>query len=56
MRGNERVQDRMFSYVPLEQRVPQDRPLRAVRKLTDAVLRTLSPKFDALYADARLYK
>ena len=42
----------MFSYVSLEQRVPQDHPLRAVRKLTDAVLRTLSPEFDALYADS----
>jgi hypothetical protein len=41
----------MFSYVSLEQRVPQDHPLRAVRKLTDTVLRTLSPEFDALYAD-----
>ena len=28
----------MFSYVSLEQRVPQDHPLRAVRKLTDQVL------------------
>ncbi len=42
----------MFSYVSLEQRVPQDHPLRAVRKLTDAVLRTLSLEFDALYADS----
>jgi hypothetical protein len=50
MRGDERVQDGMFSYVSLEQRVPQDHPLRAVRKLTDAVLQTLSPEFDALYA------
>ncbi len=33
MRGDERVQDGMFSYVSLEQRVPQDHPLRAVRKL-----------------------
>ena len=32
MRGDERVQDGMFSYVSLEQRVPQDHPLRAVRK------------------------
>jgi transposase len=40
----------MFSYVSLEQRVPADHPLRAVRKLTDAVLGTLSPEFDALYA------
>jgi transposase len=41
MRGDERVQDGMFSYVSLEQRVPQDHPLRAVRKLTDAVLGTV---------------
>jgi transposase len=52
MRGDERDQDGMFSYISLEQRVPQDHPLRAVRKLTDAVLRTLSPEFDALYADS----
>jgi hypothetical protein len=50
MRGDERTQDGMFSYVSLEQRVPADHPLRAVRKLTDAVLGTLSPEFDALYA------
>jgi hypothetical protein len=42
MRGDERIQDGMFSYVSLEQRVPQDHPLRAVRKLTDTVLRTLT--------------
>lgn len=52
MRGEERVQDGMFSYVSLEQRVPQDDPLRAVRKLTDTVLQTLSPGLDALYADS----
>ena len=52
MRGDERVQDGMFSYVSLEQRVPVDHPLRAVRKLTDAVLASLSREFDALYADS----
>jgi transposase len=41
----------MFSCVSLEQRVPQDHPLRAVPKLTDTVLRTPSPELDALYAD-----
>jgi len=50
MRGDERIQDGIFSYVSLEQQVPADHPLRAVRKLTDAVLGTLSPEFDALYA------
>ena len=41
----------MFSYVSLEQRVPQDHPLRAIRRLTDEVLRSLSAEFDALYSD-----
>ena len=31
MRGDERTQDGMFSYVSLEERVRQDHPLRAVR-------------------------
>jgi transposase len=52
MRGDERVQDGMFSYVSLEQRVPSDHPLREVRKLTDTVLRSLSRELDALYADS----
>lgn len=52
MRGDERVQEGMFRYVSLEQRVPQDHPLRAVHKLTDVALRTLSPESDALYADS----
>ena len=51
MRGDERVQDGMFSYVSLERRVPQDHPLRAIRKLTDEVLRSMSEEFDALYSD-----
>jgi transposase len=49
MRGDERVQDGMFSYVSLEQRVPVDHPLRGIRKLTDVVLASLSPEFDQLY-------
>ena len=40
----------MLSYVSLEQRVPSDHPLRAVRKLTDAVLQSLSGEFDELYS------
>src|ERR1700687_1221809 len=50
MRGDERVQDGMFSCVTLEQRVPQDHPLRAIRKLTDTVLQSLSAEFDRLYS------
>jgi hypothetical protein len=43
MRGDERVQDGMFSYVSLEQRVPSDHPLREVRRVTDTVLRQAEP-------------
>jgi hypothetical protein len=38
MRGDERVQDGMFSNVTLEQRVPREHPLREIRQLTDEVL------------------
>lgn len=50
MRGDEQVQEGMFSYVTLEQRVPQDHPLREIRRLTDVVLRSLSGEFDSLYS------
>jgi transposase len=50
MRGDERVQDAMFSCVTLQQRVPQDHPLREIRKLADTVLGSLSAEFDALYS------
>jgi len=52
MRGDEQIQEGMFSYFSLEQRVSQDHPLRAVRQSTDTVLRKLSPEFDALYLDS----
>jgi transposase len=50
MRGDERLQGGMFSYVTLEQRVPQDHPLREIRRLTDVVLGSLSAAFDELYS------
>jgi transposase len=49
MRGDERVQDSMFSYLTLEQRVPADHPLRAIRALTDGVLQSLDGEFDKRY-------
>src|ERR1700686_1446452 len=50
MRGDERVQDSMFSYLTLEQRVPEDHPLREIRTLPDGVLQSLDAEFDKLYA------
>ena len=40
----------MFSYVTLEQRVPQGHPLRDVRRIADVVLKSLSQEFDSLYS------
>jgi len=51
MRGNDdQLQAGMFSYVPLESRIPQDHPLRGVRELADQVLREMSQEFDGLYS------
>ncbi len=54
MRGDERLQGGMFSYVTLEQPVPQDHPLREIRRLTDVVLISLSAVFDQMYSRASL--
>ncbi len=50
MRGDDRQQAAMFSYISPEARVPQDHPLRAIRVLVDEVLAELSPRFETLYA------
>ncbi len=50
MRGQDARQAQMFSYVSLEERIPADHPLRAIRAITDKALRSLSPLFNQLYA------
>ena len=50
MRGQDTQQPAMFSYVLLEDRIPADHPLRAMRKMVDEALRDLSPLFCKLYA------
>lgn len=40
----------MFSYVSPENRVPHDHPLRAVREITDRILRRLSGRFAEMYS------
>ena len=50
MRGDDQQQSGMFSYVSLEERVPQDHPLRAVRKCVDEILRAMAKDFEGLYA------
>lgn len=51
MRGSDEQTSDMFSYVVPEHRVRQDHPLRAIRRMTDEVLVTLSPRFDRMYSD-----
>lgn len=51
MRGNEEQQDGVFSYVSLEQRVPSEHPLRAIRKMVDEGLREMSAHLDTLYSN-----
>jgi hypothetical protein len=50
MRGPDAQQAAMFNYVGLEERIPADHPLRAIRTMADRALRGLSPLFTKLYA------
>src|SRR6201997_4564442 len=51
MRGIDHQQSDMFSYFSPEQRVRKDHPLRAVRGMTDEILNSMSPLFDAMYSE-----
>jgi transposase len=50
MRGDDPRHDAMFSYITPEERVRADHPLRPIRRMTDAALQALSPRFDRLYS------
>ncbi|HEX2462937.1 MAG TPA: IS5 family transposase [Vicinamibacterales bacterium] len=49
MRGADEQPGSMFSYISLDERVPQDHPLRTIRRITDRALERLSPRFGTLY-------
>jgi transposase len=53
MRGEDKLQADMFSYLSPESRVRRDHPLRAIRAMADQALDQLSPLFDAQYATTR---
>lgn len=50
MRGRDDQWDGLFSYVRLEKRIPEDHPLRPIRKLVDDVLAVMNGRFEALYS------
>jgi transposase len=50
MRGSQKQLDSLFSYVPLEKRIPKSHPLRPIRKMVDEALKKMSNKFSELYS------
>jgi transposase len=51
MRGIQETQQAMYSYVSQEDRIPEDHPLRVIRKMVDPLFKEMSPRFAALYSD-----
>src|ERR1700693_4622904 len=51
MRGDDKQQEGMFSYISPDKRVPVDHPLRPIRKMVDEILKEMSPQFAKLYSE-----
>ena len=51
MRGRDKSQSGLFSYVSLEDRIPSGHPLRRIRKYVDAALESLCEEFEELYSE-----
>lgn len=50
MRGSDDQSGSLFSYVSLEERIPERHPLRKIREVVNAALVTLDDDFERLYA------
>jgi len=50
MRGDDVQQEAMFSYLSPDARVPQDHPLRPIRKMVNQALGELDGEFQSMYA------
>jgi transposase len=50
MRGSDRQQADMYSYISPEERVREDHPLRAIRAMADEALKNMSERFEGMYA------
>jgi transposase len=50
MRGEDEQQQAMYSYISPEQRVPQDHPLRPIRRMVNQALKEISPALGGLYS------
>jgi transposase len=49
MRGENQEQDRVFSYISADARVPADHPLRPIRKMVSVALDNMSEAFQRMY-------
>ena len=55
MRGSDERTGELFSYIDIEERVPENHPLRLIRRIVNEVLAALDGEFAKLYAeDGRL--
>lgn len=50
MRGSQNIQPALFSYVDIEDRIPEKHPLREIKKIVDKALKELNKTFTALYS------
>jgi transposase len=51
MRGQKNEpQTEMYSYIPLESRIPANHPLRKIKEIVNSVLEDMDKEFDALYS------
>ena len=50
MRGNDQENSGLFSYVSMEDRIPKDHPLRAIRKLVDVAFGEMEGVFSKMYS------
>ena len=51
MRGGDRIQSAMFSYLSPETRVRKEHPLRAIRAMVDTPLHEMMRLFDEMYSE-----
>lgn len=50
MRGEDKQNHTLFSYVRPDSRIPPNHPLRLIRRVTDAALSAMSDQFDTAYS------
>src|SRR6266550_1352985 len=50
MRGDDTICGSLFSYIDLEKRIRADHPLRVIRAIANAALKSLSGEFQKLYS------